>query len=425
MNPITETIPAILSTLICPKDGSALTPEILQTDAQGRPESGFLIGKTQTYPLVLGIPRLIDDNVCGPLVAMIKRGDTQGAADLALSWPDKNLSNRVRRKLTKIILGAASGVPLAQKAAASLSTGRRLQQSTGSVESMLRELQSGFFIDWLLHRFNARTFRPLMSFTTLLRPNDMVLDVGGGFGHGAWVLSGRVNPEQIVMMDSVFSHLHVARTRMVPGVTCVAADVDQGLPISDIMFDAVVMSDTFHFVANQKRLAQDVTRVLSKQGRLILSQLHNGLIQAEFSGSPRSPQGYLELFPDLQRVIVRNTDVQKSFAEGTPLVLPSQTDFYAVDRTSELSLIADRDGQVLTQHPAAAIDTRNLRLASVLRQSDQGMITLNTDIAEVVQNFLEWPDCTDLTASKISDRSAEENVRSGVLVSVPSGYFDN
>ncbi|MEO9518221.1 MAG: class I SAM-dependent methyltransferase [Paracoccaceae bacterium] len=413
----------VFAHLTCPVDASPLDLTVLERDAQGRPKTGLLLGQRRLFPLILGIPRLIADDTRGPLVAMLQRGEFDAAADLALSWPDKNLSNRVRRKLSKLLLRVAPRLTMSQKIAALLSTGRSLRETGGTVEDMLLNLESGIFVDWLLHRFSARTFKPLMTLSSLLRPNDLVLDVGGGFGHGAWVLSNHVPPEQIVMVDSVFAHLHVARTRMVPGAQYVAADVSHGLPFDGVAFDSVVMSDTFHFVPDQRQLAGDVMRLLSKQGRLILSQIHNGLIPDEFTGSPRSPQGYLDLFPDLKCSIMQNADLLKMYAEGTALEIPQTTDHSSVEQVAELSLIADRDGSVMTTHAPPLVDTRNLHLASLLMKSKQGKLEPNTRISEIVCRFLDRPNCAHVTVSEASRDDQEERARSGIFVSVPERYF--
>ncbi|MEP6064841.1 MAG: class I SAM-dependent methyltransferase [Paracoccaceae bacterium] len=413
----------VFSHLTCPVDASPLELTVLERDAQGRPETGLLLGKTRLYPMILGIPRLIADDTRGPLVAMLQRGDFDAAADLALSWPDKNLSNRVQRKLSKLLLRVAPRLKMAHMIAAGLSTGRSLRASGGTVEDMLHNLESGIFVDWLLHRFSARTFKPLMTLSSLLRPNDLVLDVGGGFGHGAWVLSNHVPPEQIVMVDSVFAHLHVARTRMVQGAHCVAADVSHGLPFDGVAFDSVVMSDTFHFVPDQHQLAGEVMRLLSPQGRLILSQIHNGLIPDEFTGSPRSPQGYLDLFPDLQCAIMPNSDLLRMYAEELPLNIAKETDLKSLEHVSELSLIADRDGSVLTNHAPPLVDTRNLHLASVLTETENGQLEPNTHISEIVCRFLDWPVCANLTATDVLEGDAQQYARSGATVSAPEHYF--
>ena len=411
----------VFAHLTCPVDASPLDLTVLERDAQGRPKTGLLLGQRRLYPLILGIPRLIADDTRGPLVAMLQRGEFDAAADLALSWPDKNLLNRVQRKLSKLLLRVGPRLKMTQKIAALLSTGRSLRETGGTVEDMLHNLESGIFVDWLLHRFSARTFKPLMTLSSLLRPNDLVLDVGGGFGHGAWVLSNHVPTEQIVMVDSVFAHLHVARTRMVPGAQCVAADVSHGLPFDGVDFDSVVMSDTFHFVPDQQKLAGDVMRLLSQQGRLILSQIHNGLIPDEFTGLPRSPQGYLDLFPDLHCAIMRNADLLKIYAEGTALEIPQTTDHSSVEQVAELSLIADRDGSVLTKHAPPLVDTRNLHLASVLVRTEHGQVQANTRISEIVCRFLDRPSRAHVTAASRGDQ--EDRARSGVFVSVPDLYF--
>lgn len=404
-----------ISNLLCPMDGSWLRAEPIA----GPLDAGLLVGDAMVYPVIFGIPRLTNDTARAPLVAMLRRGDIDAAGDLALAWPDKGLANRLRRKASSVLLRAAPGLALAQRAAAHLSTGRRVRHPAPSVEQLLRHQHSGFFTDWLLHRFTARTFKPLIPLSRLIAPTDRVLDIGGGLGHGAWVLSARVPPARITLVDAVFSHLYVAKSRMVPGTAAIAADAGQRMPFQDNAFDCIVMSDTFHFVPDQPRLASDAQRLLAPGGRLILSQIHNGLIRAAYTGHARSPQGYLDLFPSLKRSLITNTTLLAAERFGEDLDLTQVGHSKRVETEAELSLVADFDGASFQVYPAGPPDLRNPQLASVLVRNADGTFGRRTDISPIVSPFLDWPDPTILTATV----DPEKHVRHGARISVPHGYL--
>ncbi|MGB3555983.1 MAG: methyltransferase domain-containing protein [Jannaschia sp.] len=414
--------------LTCPQTGNSLRLEpIAGTDA------GLLIGGGIPYPMIHGIPRLIDDGARKALVALLRIGDLDRASAIALSWPDRALGNRVRRKAGTALLRVAPGHPAVQRLASALSTGRSLRDDHASVEAMLRHLRSGLFADWILHRFSARTFRPLMALSRLVRPGDRVLDVGGGFGHGAWTLSNHVAPDRITLVDSVFSHLHVARKRMVPGIRAVAADVNQGLPFVGPAFDTIVMSDTFHFVPDPHRLAAEVDRLLTADGRLILSQLHNGLIPAEYAGHPRSPAGYLDLFPNLNPVMLDNADILQTLRTGAPLAIRRPFDLDTLAHTAEISLVADRTGDLTADYPDPNLSCRNPRIASILSNGPDGRLRSRDDLGPVLSAFIDWPDAETLGDATRDDlyraiQSGGEALktawRAGLVVDTPPDYFD-
>ena len=411
--------------LTCPATGARLRSERLEAEGMY-----LLHGPKHVFPVICGIPRLILDEARAAIVARLRSGDWEAATKIALSWPDKNLSNRVRRKLSKVLLRNLPGLAIAHQGAALLSTGTPLLNNSGSTQELLERLQSGFFVDWLIHRFCARTFKPLRALSRVLRPTDQVLDIGGGFGHGAWEICAHVPEGQITLVDEVFSHLFLAKTQMVPGIRAVAADLNNGVPFAGRSFDAIIMSDTFHFVDAQQQLVEDCERLLSTDGRIILSQIHNGLIGGEFTGNPRSPQGYMALFANLRTRLYRNRDLLSDLAEGAELRLNRQTDLPELEADAELSMVADRTGNVFTALGEPAKTPRNPRLSSLLMKSTDGGLTRRDTIHEIVQPFLDYPPQDLLSTLRHDDvmaaivaKDCADLIRAGVVVDVPPNYF--
>ena len=410
--------------LTCPINGAPL-----ELDRAVDEENGLLGGGALPYPVLSGIPRLLADEARNALVALIAKGDSERALRIALSWPDRKLGNRLRRKVSSLVLRSASGSHLGQRLASRLSTGAMLSEATGSIEETLRTLDSGYFVDWLLHRFNARTFRPLLAFARYVQPGERVLDLGGGFGHGAWVLTAHTPPDRVTVVDEVFSHLYIAKTRMVPGIHAVAADLSAGPPFRDVLFDAIVFSDTLHFVIDQDTCVKRASDLLSTNGRFLVSQIHNGLVKAAFTGKARSPAGYADLFKHLHPRLLANHDVLERGRRGLDLGPELERSARDLNGVPELSLVADKTGVGLGAVQSRSMPARNARLSSLIEIDTDGALRHSQRVHEVVKPFMEWPDLSGWTLDRVNAAQTRDTTDrrtgfdSGILVEVPPRYF--
>jgi SAM-dependent methyltransferase/uncharacterized protein YbaR (Trm112 family) len=416
----------LLPGLICP-----ITRRLLRLDRAIDERNGLLAGGAVPYPVLDGIPRLLDDPARVAIVSLIDAGALDDALRIALSWPDKRLGNRVRRKLAGAALRIAPTRRTAQRLAAGLSTGTPLTETAGSVEEMLRRLDSGFFIDWLLHRFSARTFRPLEVLARYVPEGARVLDLGGGFGHGAWVLCGRTPPSRITLVDAVFSHLFVARRRMVPGLQAVACDLAHGPPFEGAAFDAIVMSDTLHFVEDPRACIERAARVLASQGRMLVSQIHNGDVLGPFTGAARSPDGYLALFDGMHPRLLENAAVLRALGGATPLGPKAERTPADLRGIAEISLIADHDGAGLGAPQAPAGPARHAQLSSLLVADVSGALIPLASVSPVVEPFLTRPRTNGWTVERaraaVDPRSPDHRgaLAAGILIDAPPRYRTN
>ncbi len=415
--------------LRCPANGSRLVP-VSGLEADGGIRTGLLDAGRNCYPVIEGIPRLILDRVNDALVQLLKNGRVSEARDLAMSWPSKSLGNRIARKLSSTLLESGGGTLAAARLAARLSTGRALRRDWESFEALVDALTAGYVRDWLLYRFSARTFLPLRALVNLLGNSDLVLEIGGGAGHATYAVAGRVRASSIVTIDEVFSHLFVSGTVMTPGTLRICADVNAPLPLDGVNFDAIVMSDTFHFVRAQQLLAQESMRLLAEDGVIILSQLHNRAFPEEFMGNAQSPEGYRQLFADIDARVFRNADLVACITGGADaLDLTGATDEPALAACKELSLVASRDSKVFAHHKAVH-DAANLQLNPLLK-IEGGRFRLIDTVSPLVMEFLTMPDIDGLDASDIervrtgnhSNAVTREYMRRLILLDMPRNYL--
>jgi demethylmenaquinone methyltransferase/2-methoxy-6-polyprenyl-1,4-benzoquinol methylase len=100
-----------------------------------------------------------------------------------------------------------------------------------------------------------------------LSPDGRLLDVGGGTGRVAGALAEHVR--QLVLVDVSAGMLRQATTKN--GLQPANAVAEQ-LPFPDGAFDRILMVDALHHVADQKRTAAELMRVLAPGGRLVVEE---------------------------------------------------------------------------------------------------------------------------------------------------------
>ncbi|HAL61418.1 MAG TPA: hypothetical protein DCP08_03315 [Chloroflexi bacterium] len=93
-----------------------------------------------------------------------------------------------------------------------------------------------------------------------------LLDVGGGTGRVAQTLHHQVG--QVIILDNSAGMLQQA---IIKGLAAVQGEVEE-LPFPDGCFSRILVVDAFHHFRHQSRAAQELLRVLSSQGRLVIEE---------------------------------------------------------------------------------------------------------------------------------------------------------
>jgi ubiquinone/menaquinone biosynthesis C-methylase UbiE len=100
-----------------------------------------------------------------------------------------------------------------------------------------------------------------------LPPDGRLLDVGGGTGRVTGGLAGQVG--QLVLADASLSMLRQAAAK--DGLQPANALAEQ-LPFPAGHFDRILMVDALHHVADQRRTAGELMRVLAPGGRIVIEE---------------------------------------------------------------------------------------------------------------------------------------------------------
>lgn len=348
---------ALVGLLRCPVDKAPLRVEPL-----GSGEI-LLAGPSLSYPVLLGIPRLIDDPLRRQLVALMRAGHHDAAERLVLRWPTFSLVPRLRRRFAQELCAMAPDAVWLGLLLSRLVDGGAIRQSYASFVNLVRTHSSGLYGDWFAYRFTARTFLPIAGLSKLLPSAGPILEIGPGCGHSTFILGRHLCGEPIVAVDHQFAQLYAAKRFMAPRAHYICADVEQGLPLAADAFTAVVMSDTFHFVHAKQQLAGEIGRVAQGDATLVLSQVHNGLFPELWAGEPLVPAGYAALFAAWAPRIIRNDRLIERMTTEDSFDLTDPG--LAADISSErsLSLVGQRgagqtDRVVAISHGVLARKTR-------------------------------------------------------------------
>jgi ubiquinone/menaquinone biosynthesis C-methylase UbiE len=119
--------------------------------------------------------------------------------------------------------------------------------------------------------------------TAACRPGDRVLDLGCG--------EGAFTPRGAVGVDVAESALARAR-RKHPDATYVLAPVDGQLPLEDGSFDLVWASEVIEHVADTQRWLEEIHRVLTPRGRLLMTTPNHPRVALAIYGIERYSQPF-------------------------------------------------------------------------------------------------------------------------------------
>lgn len=155
-----------------------------------------------------------------------------------------------------------------------------------------------------------------------LRPADRLLDVGCGTGTLLAYLSEQHPVTQLSGVDPVKEMLDVARSKL-----STAIDIREGwatqLPFSDGEFDVVVSNSVFHYITDLPVALQEIHRILSPGGRLIITDWCNDFVTTSIIDF------FLRLFNKAHFKSYRSTEMENILQKNNYTIL--HTDRYKIN----------------------------------------------------------------------------------------------
>ena len=196
------------------------------------------------------------------------------------------------------------------------------------------------------HRFSAETLWSVYPFVPLLKSNrKRILDLGCGRGHASFVISTYVKPEELVCADHTFKSLYLAKKYFVKEAQFICLDGNYPLPFKDHTFDSVFMLDALHYIQTRAQLANELKRVISPEGLLLLLHLHNSLVYNIGAGYPLNPQAWINLFRGgaLEIKAIPERRIVENFLLNNELDLAEENSQKELNAANAMSIIASKD----------------------------------------------------------------------------------
>ena len=229
------------------------------------------------------------------------------------------------------------------------------------------------------HRFSAETLWSVYPFIPLLKRNrKRILDLGCGRGHASFIISAYVKPEELACADHTFKSLYLASKYFVKETQFICLDGNYHLPFKDHTFDSVFMLDAFHYILARAQLANELKRVVSSEGLLLLLHLHNSLVYNIGAGYHLPPQAWIKLFEgdELEIKAIPERRIVENFLLDNELDLAEEYIGKELNSSNAISIIASKDESLFRVYDNVDSDVlsnkNNLVINPIYKMKEEG-----------------------------------------------------
>lgn len=221
------------------------------------------------------------------------------------------------------------------------------------------------------------------------------LDLCGGTGHLTRVLAGLrpggAGPSP-VLADRFFWKLWLARRFMSPDCATVCCDANLPLPFARDAFSLVLLSDAFPYIWHKRLLAEEMMRLVSAGGVIVMPHLHSALGENFSAGNTLTPAAYRDRFALQQPRLFSDDRLLTQVLEGRRVDLTHDVSPIDLGAEPSLTLIATRRADLFRRYelPAAPGVAGELMLNPLYRVERRGgasILTLTFPTPEYEEEF--------------------------------------
>jgi len=265
------------------------------------------------------------------------------------------------------------------------------------------------------------------------------IDLCGGSGHLTRTLCELSGDSEVVLTETNFWKLWLARRAMAPRCAPVYCDAESPLPFKSGSFSFALCSDAFHYIWSKRLFACEMMRLVGDDGVIILNHVHNALQENYSAGLPLAPKWWRNLLAEMGARVFKESELLNSVIEHRTIDLSHN---YSDDELSDeqaLFLIATRlDGLFRAYKYPDTESTSGLwrinPLYEVKSNGSGAVLRLQfppesyEDEYKACKRYL--PERIELTADELSslttgelNGSLRELADRYVLLNVPRGYL--
>ena len=309
-----------LELLRCPRSGAPLELEAHERDGV-EIDAGLLRGPAGDYPILAGIPILLDDPG-EQVVSLVRARDHATATAVAVA---RGLSHSRLDPLVPGLLALRPTRPLGRwlagvrDRAVAARAGRALAAAATDPDPLLRfahlENRQPNVEGYRYFRYRLGLPRHLVALGAVgaVRPDDRpVVEVGCGAGHLTWQLARSFAPRPVLGIEREFHLLWSAHHHIAPEAEVLCGDAT-AVPLADAACSLGVAVDVLSFVRAKTVAVRELRRVVGEDGGLVLTSLINQSADHEFAGDPLPPSAWVGLVDPLPNAAFADRTVLDSY----------------------------------------------------------------------------------------------------------------
>ena len=348
-------IPEFLETLICPYCGSSFEIENALEKEKEEIISGYVKCGCSEFPILSGILILKKNPLNKKIIDLIKERKIEEAEIRYLCQENFEGINSFNTILD--VLPIPHKVRL--KALQILSTLREVKEeekcrklykrySTPNI-TFHKLLGDSFYEKYLKHRFSGESLWSIFPFIPVIRnKNEKVLDLCCGVGYTSFIISCYVEPQQLCCADVVFRRLWLARKYFAPTAHFICLDASYPLPFRDKSFTSILMLDAFGYIPSRVLLANEMERIISSKGLILILHVHNSLTFNLGGGCAISPRQLSILFSNsyLETKTISERRVLDDYVFHNKLDLSADYSERTLNSSNALILLATADKSI-------------------------------------------------------------------------------
>ncbi len=320
----------LLAILKCPFCGSSL--ELDQQTAHHREKndisSGVLGCQCSAYPVVEGIPYIRAGKLTDRAVEQVTNGQLVEAFYTLMG-----LENSQREQWQSLIE----------------------RQKPMTFRDALQVLCPPAEGEYFLYRFSDPTFLISVSLLRavgphLTRPRRWMIDLCGGTGHLTSKLLDITPAAGVILGDFYFWKIWLAKKFIAPRSHPVCCNANDPLPFAANICSLILCSGAFEYIWSRRLLANEMTRVIDKQGAVIITHTHNSLCENASEGMPLTPAGYRRLFETIPHRIFKESAILDALLKSRFVDLSPNFSDKELKKESALICIGTRNQKLFRRH---------------------------------------------------------------------------